>query len=81
MKNIFANKASLADEACKRGDFEKATRIYSECIKNDPTNPMLFGNRSAAYVKNKQFDLALNDGVSAAQLQPSWPKVCKTLEL
>lgn len=75
MKNRFASKASRADDACKRGDFNEAISLYGECIKDDPVNPALFSNRSAAFVKNKQYDLAFNDGISAAQLNPAWSKV------
>ena len=75
MKNVFISKATQAENACKRGDFEKAILIYSECIKSDPENPVLLSNRSAAYVKNKQYDFALDDGKSAAGINPNWPKV------
>ena len=75
MKNVFNSKASQAENACKRGDFEKAISIYNECIRSDPLNQALLSNRSAAFIKNKQYDLALNDGVHAAQINPNWPKV------
>ena len=75
MKNVFISKASQAENACKRGDFEKAISIYDECIRNDPMNHALLSNRSAAFIKNEQYDLALNDGINAAQLNPNWPKV------
>ena len=75
MKNVFISQATQAEDACKRGDFEKAILIYSECIKSDPENPVLLSNRSAAYVKNKQYELALDDGQFAAGINPNWPKV------
>ena len=76
MRQLFANKATQADDACKRGEFDKAISIYTECIKDDLTNHVLFSNRSAAYVRTKRFDLAFLDGVRAVELQPTWPKVC-----
>ena len=76
MKKLFTNKASQADEACKRGDFEKAISMYTDCIGNDAMNPVLYSNRSAALVKNKNYEAALQDGFKATQLQPTWPKVC-----
>ena len=75
MKNIFGSKASQADDACKRGDFQKAISLYSDCINEDPMNQALYSNRSAAYIQNRQYDLAFNDGIGAARLNPTWPKV------
>ncbi len=75
MRQFFTSKASQADDACKRGEFEQAIQKYSECIKEDPQNQVLFSNRSAAYVRSKKYDLALKDGVRAAELNNAWPKV------
>eukprot|EP00794_Sanderia_malayensis_P018811 gene18811-20707_t len=74
MRQFFSNNAAEADAACKRGEFQMAIQKYSECIEEDPNNQVLFGNRSAAYIRNKQYNLALGDGIKASQLNPTWPK-------
>ena len=75
MKNVFMSKASQAEDACKKGDFEKAISIYSDCIESDPTNVALLSNRSAAFVKSRRYDMALEDGIKAAEINPKWSKV------
>ncbi len=37
--------------------------------------------RSAAHVKLKLYDKAVQDARTAKQLKPDWPKVCRTLVL
>lgn len=40
----------------------------------DPSNHLLFSNRSAARLKQGQFSLALQDATKARELCPQWPK-------
>eukprot|EP01135_Chromosphaera_perkinsii_P012040 Nk52_evm3s2578 gene=Nk52_evmTU3s2578 len=56
------------------GDFEGAIKHFTEAIKLDPNNHVLYSNRSACYASLKDYQLALNDGIQAVNLKPEWPK-------
>ncbi|KAI8507337.1 Tetratricopeptide repeat protein 28 [Branchiostoma belcheri] len=73
-KALFLEKVRQSNAACQSGDFSLAIRLYSEAIELDPNNYILYSNRSAAYVKTGQFDLALQDAVKARDLNPKWAK-------
>ena len=76
-QTVFLEKAKFAGEACARGEFENAVRLYTEAIELDPENHALFSNRSAAYIRTLHYDRALEDGRKAAELQPHWSKVSR----
>ena len=76
-RSAFLEKARLAGEACSRGEFEQAVELYTEAINLDPQNHVLYGNRSAAFIRTRQYERALEDGRYAVQLQPGWSKVCE----
>ena len=59
----------------KRGDFPRAVQMYSEALELDPHNHLIFSNRSVAYIKMRQFELALQDARRAKALKPGWYKV------
>lgn len=40
----------------------------------DVTNAVLYSNRSAAYAKGNQYDLALKDAEKAIEIKPDWSK-------
>lgn len=48
--------------------------FYTEAINLDPSNAVLYSNRSAAYAKAEQYDLALEDATKAVELKPDWSK-------
>lgn len=73
-RSVFLEKAKLAGEACSRGEFILAVELYTDAINLDPQNHVLYGNRSAAFIRTRQFERALEDGRYAVQLQPSWSK-------
>ncbi|XP_077995250.1 tetratricopeptide repeat protein 28-like [Glandiceps talaboti] len=73
-KALFLDKVKQSNEACQNGDFQRAIRLYSEAISLDPTNHVLYSNRSAAYVKMQQYEKALQDAVKAKELNPKWTK-------
>ena len=74
-KKSYVDKARAANECCQKGDFDEAVRLYGESIKLNEDNHLLYSNRSAAYIRTKQFVEALEDGRRAATLKPDWPKV------
>ena len=74
-RSVFLEKARLAGEACSRGEFDLAVELYTDAINLDPQNHVLYGNRSAAFIRTRQFERALEDGRYAVQLQPNWSKV------
>ncbi len=74
---IFRKKVDAGAAACARGDYRSALRLYGETIRLDPTNHVLYSNRSAIYCKLEQFPEALRDAERAQELNPRWIKVKK----
>ena len=74
-KANFLEKVRQSNAACQTGDFALAITLYTDAIRLDPANHILYSNRSAAHVKLGQFGKALQDSVKAKQLNPEWPKV------
>ena len=62
--------------ALQADQLEEAIRAYTEAIQIDAANEILYSNRSAAYAKNAQYDLALKDAEKAVEIKPVWGKVC-----
>jgi len=60
--------------ALSAGKFEDAVKLYSEAIELDPTNHVLWSNRSAAHAKAEQWDEALTDANKTVELNPSWAR-------
>ncbi|XP_042904367.1 tetratricopeptide repeat protein 28 [Parasteatoda tepidariorum] len=73
-KSLFLEKVRQSNAACQSGDFSTAIRLYSEAIVLDPSNHVLFSNRSAAYIKVGKYGRALQDAIKARELHPKWPK-------
>lgn len=61
--------------AFQSGDYDKAISLYTEGIEHDPTNAVLFSNRSAAYLKEGLLDKAMRDAEMCIELDPKWHKV------
>lgn len=62
------------NEALNQNNFPEAIAAYTEAIGLDGQNHVLYSNRSAAYAKASQFELALQDAEKTIELNPSWPK-------
>ncbi|KAG5680211.1 hypothetical protein PVAND_009736 [Polypedilum vanderplanki] len=71
---LFLDKVRLSATACQNGDFATAVQLYTDALLLDPTNHILYSNRSAARLKQGQFLLALQDATKARELCPQWPK-------
>jgi len=63
-----------ANQAFSSGNYRQAIELFTSCIALDPHEAVYFSNRSAAYAKVKQFELALSDGRKASRLREDWPK-------
>ncbi|XP_048414032.1 WD and tetratricopeptide repeats protein 1 [Stegostoma tigrinum] len=63
-----------ANDAFSRQQWTQAIQLYSKAIQQAPGNPMLYGNRAAAFMKRKwdgdHYD-ALRDCLKAISLNPS----------
>ena len=54
--------------------FDEAIKFYSEAIAVDPTNHILYSNRSAAYAKTAAYAESLSDAEKTVSLKSDWPK-------
>ena len=47
---------------------------FSQAIEIEPTNHVLYSNRSGAYASLKDFDKALTDANKTTEIKPDWAK-------
>ncbi|CAG7815969.1 unnamed protein product [Allacma fusca] len=73
-RQIFLDIVRRSNISCQAGDFASAVTLYSEALKIDPNNHILYSNRSAAFIKMGQFSRALQDALKARELNPKWSK-------
>ncbi|XP_047996221.1 stress-induced-phosphoprotein 1-like [Leguminivora glycinivorella] len=62
------------NECVKDGKFIEAVLHYTQAIKMDPNNYVLYSNRSFAFLKLDQHYLSLQDANETVRLQPQWAK-------
>ncbi|XP_063830013.1 uncharacterized protein LOC135079312 [Ostrinia nubilalis] len=62
------------NECVKDGKFIEAVLHYTQAIKMDPSNYVLYSNRSFAFLKIDQHYLSLQDANETVRLQPQWAK-------
>jgi len=71
----FSAKAKEeGNEFFKNGKFPEAVERYTEAIKRDPTNHVLYTNRATAYTKLAAYSEALKDCDKCIELCPSFIK-------
>lgn len=76
--SFFQQVTILKDKgnaALNQGKFDEAIQCYSEAIKLDQNNHVLYSNRSAAYCKCGKYNEALTDAEKTVSLKPDWAKV------
>ena len=62
------------NSAVQSESYDEAISYYTEAIRLDSSNYMLFSNRSAAYTKKGDLVQALNDASKTVKLKKDWPK-------
>jgi len=67
-------KRVAGNEAFKENRFEDAIKFYSEGIELDPSNHVLYSNRSACYSNLKNWDLCIEDAKKCISLNASFVK-------
>mmetsp|Transcript_20591 Transcript_20591/g.33430 ORF Transcript_20591/g.33430 Transcript_20591/m.33430 type:complete len:576 (-) Transcript_20591:192-1919(-) len=60
--------------AFKKKDFKEAVKMFTKAIELDSKNTSLYGNRSVAYLKCKDYSKAIEDAETCIKLQPDWAK-------
>lgn len=55
-------------------DFTTAVDKFSQAIELDPTNHVLYSNRSGAYASLKEYQKALDDAEKTTEIKPDWAK-------
>uniref|UniRef100_A0A3Q1HDI7 Tetratricopeptide repeat domain 28 n=1 Tax=Anabas testudineus TaxID=64144 RepID=A0A3Q1HDI7_ANATE len=61
-KAEFLECVRRSNQACQQGEYALA-------------NCILYSNRSAAYLRQGQYNTALDDAIKARLINPKWPKV------
>ncbi|KAK2647089.1 hypothetical protein Ddye_022284 [Dipteronia dyeriana] len=62
------------NEFFKAGNYLKAAALYTQAIKQDPSNPTLYSNRAAAFLNLVKLNKALSDAETTITLNPQWEK-------
>lgn len=65
------------NEAFKAGKYMEAAQLFSEAIKINPSDGILYSNRSGAYASMNMYQEALADATQCIDLKPDWPKVSR----
>ncbi|KAJ2632150.1 hypothetical protein H4R22_001481 [Coemansia sp. RSA 1290] len=62
---------SQGDSAFKQGQYAKAIELYSQAIRTDSTNPVVFTNQAMAFLKLEKYADAAESCSKALQLSPN----------
>ncbi|XWS13700.1 hypothetical protein CRYUN_Cryun36dG0060300 [Craigia yunnanensis] len=62
------------NEFFKAGNYLKAAALYTQAIKQDPSNPTLYSNRAAAFLNLVKLNKAPTDAETTITLNPKWEK-------
>lgn len=64
----------LGNKAFAAKDYDKAVQLFSQAITLDPSNHVLYSNRSAANAGKKLYNDALEDADKCVSINPTWGK-------
>ncbi|KAI0000230.1 hypothetical protein F4779DRAFT_622554 [Xylariaceae sp. FL0662B] len=65
---------ALGNKAISDKKFDEAIDAFTKAIAIDPTNHVLYSNRSAAYASKKDWAGALKDAEKTTEIKPDWPR-------
>lgn len=65
---------ALGNKAIAAKNFDEAIDKFTQAIAIDPSNHILYSNRSAAYASKKDWGHALEDAEKTTEIKPDWPK-------
>ena len=67
------------DEAFVKGDFDSAAMAYTQALRHNTSDHIIWANRSAAFLRTGSTEDALQDARRARTLKPEYAKVCPGL--
>ncbi|GLC40807.1 hypothetical protein PLESTB_000020600 [Pleodorina starrii] len=70
----MASFKDQGNEEFKKENYLKAAALYTQAIKEDPQNAVLYSNRSAALLKLNKVTKAMEDADKCISLKPDWEK-------
>ncbi|KAI9047691.1 hypothetical protein LZ554_008401 [Drepanopeziza brunnea f. sp. 'monogermtubi'] len=65
---------ALGNKAIAEKNYDEAISKFTEAIAIEPTNHILYSNRSAAYASKKDYENALSDADKVTEIKPDWAK-------
>ncbi|KAH0486277.1 MAG: hypothetical protein KVP17_004722 [Porospora cf. gigantea B] len=74
MASQAAQLKDLGNQAFSSKDFEKAVILFGQAIELDPSNHVLWSNRSGAYASLGDYEKAEADAQKCVELNPKWCK-------
>lgn len=60
-------------------EYDQAIKAYSQAAELDPTNPVYYSNRAAAYSSTEDHDRAIEDAQKALEIDPTFVKAYSRL--
>lgn len=65
---------ALGNKAIAEKNFDEAIDKFTQAIEIEPTNHILYSNRSAAYASKREYKAALADAEKVTEIKPDWAK-------
>lgn len=66
---------TLGNQSLAKEQYSEAVDYYTKAIEIDPSNHILYSNRSAAYASWGNYEKALDDAQKTVSMKPTWGKV------